>query len=204
MAENEMLDLGGSRWRRTRAAMVAPDWSLTDIADCVAEDLTRSLRLQLFSAFQQGQTLLLILRAAGEDPAALRAAVEGFRGQGLARTTRDAIKDAKSNDPAVIARCAADRLIDDCIDKASRLSGRYDRFQTQSEREALRNALRGRLDACRGDIAAVMEASLCGQPVRRQRRAVVGPVGAPADAQTVVRMPLAVCKPGAGHAPGHL
>ena len=203
MAENEILDLGGSRWKHTRAAMAAPDSSLTAIADCIAEDLTGSLRLQLYRAFQQGQTLLTVLRAAGEDTAALRAAVESFSGQWLARMSRNAIKATPSKDPAAIAQRAADMLIDACIDKASGFSGRYDRFQTQTEREALRNAVRLRIDACRGDIAAVLEASLCGQVVRRQRRAIGGPVQAPVDAQTMVITPLVFRKPGAGHAPGH-
>jgi hypothetical protein len=201
MAENETLDLGGSRWKRTRVAMADPVGSLTTIADCIAQDLNGSLRLQLVRAFQQGQTLLTVLRAAADSPAAMRAAVEGFCGQGLARTIRDAVKEAQSGDPTAVARCAADRLIDDCVDKASRLSGRYDRFQNPTEREALRTTLRIRLDACRGDLAAVMEASLRGQVVRRFRRAIMSPVQAPVDARAMVRTSLVIRHSGASYAP---
>jgi hypothetical protein len=201
MAENEILDLGGSRWKRTRVAMAAPDGSLTAIADCIAEDLTGSLRLQLFRAFQQGQTLQTVFRAAGESRAALSAVVESFCGQWLARMSRLAIQVAQSKDPSVIAQCATDMLIDACIDKASGVSGGYERFQTRTEREALSNVLRRRLDACRGEIAAVIEASLCGQGVRRQRRAKVSPTRAKVDAKGLVRRPLVVNRgSGAGNA----
>lgn len=202
MAENEVLDLGGSRWRRTRAAMADPTWSLNAIAECIAGELTGSLRLQLSKAFQEGKTLLTVFQAAGRDPAALRAAVESFCGQAVARTTRDAIKFAPSKDPAVIAKHAAELLIDSCIDKASGFSGRYDRFQTYSEREGLRDAVRRKLDVCRGDIAAVIEASLCGQEVRRQRRAVVYPAR-PADAQAVLSKSLVTPRLRVAHASEH-
>jgi hypothetical protein len=186
VAENEVLDLGASRWRRTRAAMAEATWPLAVIAVCVAEDLTGSLRLQLSKAFHQGQTLLTILRAAGSDRIALRAAVECFCGQGLARTTRDAIKFAPSNEPGVIAKLASDLLIDSCIDKVSGFSGRYDRFQTQSDREELRTAVRQRLEVCRSDIAAVIEASLRGQEVCRQRRSAMDPARQTVDARALI------------------
>lgn len=201
MAENEILDMGGTRWKRTRLAMAAPDSSLTDVADCMAGDLTASVRLQLASALQQGQTLLLVFQAAGESRAALQAAVESFRGRWLALTIRDAIKEARSNDPRAIALCAADRLIDACIDKASVFSGRYHHFQERSEREALRDAAALRLRSCRGEIAAVVEASLRGEAVRRQRRPVVGPTPVP-SVQKLVSMSLMRNKSGGSHVPG--
>lgn len=197
MAENEILDLGGDRWRRTRAAIADPAMSCDVIAECIAEELRRSLQSQLYKAFQQGQSLLTILRAARSDPAALRAAVESFSGQALARTTRDAIKCAPSREPAVIAKLAADHLIESCIDKVVGYSGRYDRFTTHVERKALRNAVCQRFEVCRGNIAAEIEASLCGQEVRRQRRAARPKV----DVGALIGKSLVTRGLGVGHAP---
>lgn len=201
MAENEILDLGGSRWTRTRAAMAAPDLSLTDVAECVSEDLCSSLRLQLGHALKQGKTLHSILRAAGEHPAALRAAVENFRGQGLARIARDAVKVAHSSDPAIVARCAASMLISACIDRALRQSGRYDRFQMPQEREALGKNLHQRFEASRSEIVAVMEASLRGEAVQRRRRTKSENDPTKVVAQSLVVRSLVARPIGAGHAP---
>jgi hypothetical protein len=66
--------------------MADPTWSLGAIAECIAGELTGSLRLQLFKALQQGQTLQTILQAAEGDSAALRAAVESFCGSTRAST----------------------------------------------------------------------------------------------------------------------
>ena len=201
MAENEMLDMGGSRWTRTRAAMAAPDLSLTNVAECVSEDLCSSLRLQLGHALQQGKTLHSILQAAGEHPAALRAAVENFRGQALARLARDAVKAARSSDPAIIADCAASMLISACIDRALRQSGRFDRFQTPQEREALGENLHQRFEASRSEIVAVMEASLRGEAVQRRRRTKSVNDRAKADAQSLVVRSLVARPIGVDHAP---
>jgi hypothetical protein len=203
MAENEILDLGGSRWKRTRAALAAPDCPLTDVAGCIVEDLKCSLQQQLIGAFQRGQTLLTILRASGDDPSALKLVVENFRGQGLARIARDAIKATPSKDINEIATCAAAMLMDASVDKALRWSARYQRFQTQSERAELGQAVHRTLDACRSEIAGLIRTSLSGQRVRRQRRTVSSQVGTPVDARMMVRTPLVITKSRVVHASRH-
>ena len=201
MAENEILDLDASRWKRSREAFADPDWSLTAVSSCIRTDLTHSVQLQLSHAFREGQTLHTVLKAAGENTAALRSAVEHFRGQNLARIVRNAIHIAGRDDPARVAQCAADFLIDACIHRSMGFSGRYARFQARSQRDALRTTLRTELDACRQNLAAVLEASLRGHAVRRPQRATRRPAQATADAQTMVNQSLVVRRGSAHHAP---
>ena len=112
MAENEILDLSSRRWRNTRAALATPNMLLTSVAECVADDLNRGLNLQLSKAFRAGATLLTVLHASEQHPAAMRAAVENFQDQQLARIARDAIKATPTRDPAHVAQCATQMLLD--------------------------------------------------------------------------------------------
>lgn len=199
MAENEILDLGGRRWQRTRAALVNPNLSLTAIAECVAEDLQRAVHLQLAKALRSGHTLLTVLQATEQHPAALRAAVESFQDQRLARIARDAISATASKDPADIARCAVNMLLDGVMDKLPALAGRSGCFQEGARRDTLLQAVQQSLDARRDELAAVIEASLRGQPVRQLRRPGAARRQAPMDAKTLVNSPLVVLVRGANH-----
>ena len=113
MAENEILDLGGRRWKPTRAALAKPDLSISAMAQCVADNLQAVLQ----SSLRKGQTLLSVFQAVDRHPAAMRAVVSMFQDQQLARIARDAAWAASAKDSASIARCAADMLIDGLMSK---------------------------------------------------------------------------------------
>lgn len=198
MAENEILDLAGRRWQRTRAALVNANLSLTAIAECVAEDLQRAVHLQLAKALHSGHTLLTVLRATEQHPAAVRAAIESFQDQRLARIARDAISATASKDPADIARCAVTMLLDGLMDKLPALARRSGCFQAGARLETLLQAVHQSLDARRGELVAVIKASLRGQPVR-QRRNGAERRQAPMDAKTLVNLPLFVLVRGVNH-----
>jgi hypothetical protein len=200
MAENETLDLGGTRYRRSRDCLGDLQSPTTAIADQFTNDLLHSVRVDLSKAFKGGQTLLTVLRAAESEPAALRAVVANFSVQGLARLTREAIKEAKSADPALIANFAATRLIDACFDKAVALSSRYERFQDAVEKEHLRASLHERFRGCRTELVAVLESSLRGNHVPRKPRANSERLQKPITAQMLASRPLATRNSGAGHA----
>lgn len=64
MAENEILDLGGRRWKPTRAALAKPDLSISAMAQCVADNLQAVLQ----SSLRKGQTLLSVFQAVDRHP----------------------------------------------------------------------------------------------------------------------------------------
>jgi len=198
MAENEILDLSSRRWRNTRAALATPNMLLTSVAECVADDLNRGLNLQLSKAFRAGATLLTVLHASEQHPAAMRAAVENFQDQQLARIARDAIKATPTRDPAHVAQCATQMLLDGLMRKALVLADRGACFQSSTQRDALAKALQQEFDSRRGALASVIEASLRGGPVRQWRR--TGVRGRPQiDAGALARSPLAIRIGGANH-----
>lgn len=199
MAENEILDIRGRRWNRSRAALAEPHPSLTYIAQCLADDLNRGLHHQLSEAFHAGQTLLLILRAANQDRAALRAVVASFQDQELARTIRNACEVAGTQDFSKVAHCAMDMLFNGLMDKALVFAARNEDFQDPVQRSALARTLWSELEARRGELVSVVEASLRGERVRRVRR-VRDPGSQPVEARSLVRKSLTINAGGGVHA----
>lgn len=197
MAENEILDVGGRRWQRSRAALALPNLSHTAVAECIADDLNRGLQLQLRKAFQAGQTLLDILRAAEGNSAATRAAVQSFQDRGLAQIIQNAIKIAASREPSVVANCAADMLLKAVQELTLGLAGRSDSYQEYAQRQALGKAIEAELKACRSGVVANIEASLRGQPAMRLRPSVTRQLSTPRTAATLVNVSLGI-RPKAG------
>ncbi|WP_428312765.1 hypothetical protein [Hydrocarboniphaga sp.] len=202
MAENEILDLSSRRWQRTRAALVTPSFTLTAIAECAADDLNRGLRLQLSKALQSGQTLLTVLQATEQHPAAMRAVVESFQDQQLVRVARNAIAATPSKEPAAIARCMTAMLIDSVMGKVPVLAERSGCFEDSARREALMQAVRQEFESRRSGLTATIEASLRGQPVRRLRQTGAGRTQPPVEASALVHSPLAIRVGGGNHVPG--
>ena len=197
MAENEILDLGGRRWTRTRAALAKQDLSISAMAQCVADNLQSVLQLSLANAFRKGQTLLSVFEAVDRHPAAMRAAVSMFQDQQLARIARDATFTASIKDSASISQCAAEMLIDGLISKTMVIANGNGCFQDSSRLKTLRSALEQEFSGRRNSLASVIEASLRGQAVRRFR-AVSGD-RAPRSASALVLAPLAIRKGGSNH-----
>lgn len=200
MAENEILDMGSRRWRPTRAALANPDLSLSAVAEVLANALESELRFQLSKAPRNGHTLLMIFDASQPEPAAMRAAVQSFPDQQLARIARDAIKASSDKDPASIAHCVTDMLIDGLIDRTRLLADRSG--WSPEKREALMKVIQQEFESRRMALAAVTEQSLRGQPVRQVRRKRPDRDVSRVDASTLVRRPLRVPMGGGNRAPG--
>lgn len=193
MAENEILDLGGRRWKPTRAALAKPDLSISAMAQCVADNLQAVLQ----SSLRKGQTLLSVFQAVDRHPAAMRAAVSMFQDQQLARIARDAAWAASAKDSASIARCAADMLIDGLMSKTILIANGNGCFQDSGRLQALRSALEQEFSGRRSSLAAVIEASLKGEPVQRFK--AVSRDRTPISASALVFAPLAIRKGGSNH-----
>jgi hypothetical protein len=193
MAENEILDLGGRRWRHTRAALARPDLSISAMAQCVADNLQAVLQ----SSLRKGQTLLSVFQAVDRHPAAMRAAVSMFQDQQLARIARDAAWAASAKDSASISRCAADMLIDGLMSKTMLIANGNGCFKDSGRLQALRSALEQEFSGRRSTLAAVIEASLKGEPVQQFKAASRDRT--PISASALVLAPLAIRKGGSNH-----
>lgn len=196
MAENEILDMGSRRWRPIRAALANPELPPSAVAEVVAN----CLQLRLSRALRSGPPLLMIVDASLQAPAAMRAAVQSFPDQQLARIARDAIKASTDKDPARIARCVTDMLIDGLIGRTRLLADRCG--WSPEKRETLRQAMQQEFESRRMALVAVTEQSLLGQPVRQVRRKRPDRDVAWVDASTLVRRPLLVPMGGGNRAPG--
>lgn len=192
MAENEILDFGGRRWQRSRAALSLPTNSLSAIAECIADDLNRGLQLQLKKAMRAGQALLDILRATESNPAAGRAAVQSFQDQGLAQIVANATKIAESREPSVVANCVTDLLLKTVLDRTLVNAGRCESFQDQGQRQALGKAIEAELENRRSGIVATIAASLAGRPILRLRRGGARQLSPPRTADALVSVSLGI------------
>lgn len=199
MAENEILDFGGRRWLRTRATLAQPSVSLTEIAQCVGDDLNRGLQ----RALRDGTILQQLLRATQHSPAAAQAVVNNAKDKELARTIRLAVKVARSTDPAVIARCAVEILLDKVRDKTLGIAARNGRFEEPDQRAQLAQAVMAELEDRRSGLVATIEANLRGSRslLLRPGRAPRAP--APRSAASMVNASLAVLKGNKPEGPGH-
>lgn len=200
MAENEILDLSSRSWQRTRAALAKPDLSFAAMAECAADNLHSVLQSKLTKAFRKGQTLLTIFQAVDEHPAAMRAAVNIFQDQQLARIAREATLVATTKDAKNIALCAADMLIDGLIKKTMAFANQNGCFENRDRIGALKKALEHEFSSRRNGLAEVIQASLGGQRVRQFKAARKERI--PMTAESLARSPLTVLHKGGGsHVP---
>lgn len=165
MAENEILDIKGRRWRETRRCL--PTANAIDVADCVAEECEAGLRRDLNKYLREGTSLMLVLKAAQEDAAAMRRAIEPFKNKQIARIIKHVIKECGPPYEANrIAQYASHRLIDLVIDKVIGHAATLQVYGAQSRREALSAALAQRLQDLRPTIATLLEHSLTNTRLR--------------------------------------
>jgi hypothetical protein len=203
MAENEILDFGGRRWQRSRAALALANLGPTAIAECIADDLNQGLNLQLRKAFKGGKTLHDILRATEGNSAAARAAVQSFQDRSLAQLVQNATKVAGSTDPFVVASCAAELLLATVRDRMLVNAGKHDTFQDHAQRQALGKAVEAELEARRSGIVATIAASLTGQPAMRLRRGSTRQPSTPRTASALVNVSLGIRPRPGGDGPRH-
>ena len=199
MAENEILDVKGRRWRHIRAALIKPDLSITEMAECVVDNFQSVIQRSLANALRKGQPLLLIFRAIDQHPSAMRAAVGMFQDQQLARIVRNATLVAKTKDISSIALCVTDMLFAGLKEGALVLAKQNGCFQERGRIEALKTELENALGSRRNDLSKIIEASLLGQAVKR--RSVAKQKRIPVTARSLVLSPLAIRKGGGNHAP---
>ena len=94
----------------------------------------------------------------------------------MASLTVQAYSICRSSDPAVMAQTVARLLAEKMVDRVRRFSLRNDQSADTARRAALLNETERRLNECRGEIEALIAASLRGDPIKRtRRRSVVRP-----------------------------
>jgi hypothetical protein len=177
MAENELLDIKGRRWRQTRRYLADTQADASTIASCAAEECEAGLRKDLNKYFREGTHLLLILKAAREDPAAMRRAIEAFKNKQIARIIQHAIQQCgPPYEASRVAQYAADRLLDVVFDKVAGYAGTLPEYGEQARRKELDAALSQSLQDLRATVSTLLEHSLTGtrlkppQPKPRTQR----------------------------------
>lgn len=163
MAENEILDIKGRRWRLTRRTLADGNADAFAVADCAAEECEAGLRKDLNRYFREGTHLLLILKAAQESPKALRRAIEAFKNKQIARIIQHAIDQCgPPYQPSRVAQFAADRLVDVVFDKIAAYAGKLPEYGASERRQELNAALSLRQQNLRSTVATLLEQSLSG------------------------------------------
>ncbi len=167
MAENELLDIKGRRWRQTRRCLSGAEADAFTIADCAAQECEAGLRKDLNKYLREGSPLLLVLKAAQEDPAAMRRAIEAFKNKQIARIIQHAIKECGPPYEANrIAQHAANRLVELVIDKVGGYAAGLPQYEAPSRRQELDAALSQRLHDLRSTVSTLLEHSLTGTRLR--------------------------------------
>jgi hypothetical protein len=167
MAENEILDIKGRRWRQTRRYLASADASALGVADSAAAECEAALRKDLNKYLREGTPLLLILKAAKEDPATLRRAIEAFKNKQIARIIQYAIQQCGPPYEANrIAQHASNRLLEMIIDKVGGYAATIPEYGARSRRAELDAALSKRLQELRSTVSTLLEHSLTGTRLR--------------------------------------
>lgn len=182
MAENELLDIKGRRWRQTRRVLASADSDASTVANCAAEECEAALRKDLNKYFREGTHLLLILKAAQEDPAALRRTIEAFKNKQIARIIQHAIQQCgPPYDAGRVAHHAADQLLDVVFDKVAGYAGTLPEYGEEARRKELNAALSQSLQDLRSTVSTLLEHSLTGtrlKPPRPKPRTQREPIAA--------------------------
>jgi hypothetical protein len=168
MAENEILDIKGNRWRETRKLLAQPQSSCVEIAECAVSELHSGVGRDLIACLRRGQPLVDLIRAATGAPDALREVVQSFTNRGLARIVGRAIENCGSPiNPTLIAEQASLLLTEKAFDKIRAFAAKLPEFAKASRRQHLENELAARLDSARNLVAEKIEQALEGEKIRR-------------------------------------
>jgi hypothetical protein len=138
MAENEILDIKGRRWRDTRRLLLIPNTSSSEIAKCAITEFEAGVRRDLNACLKNGQPLLDLLRAAEGAPGGLREAVLIFKNRTLARIVRNAIEDCGAPLTSTrVAERAAELLAVQARDKVLGHAALLPEYAEEPRRKAL-------------------------------------------------------------------
>jgi hypothetical protein len=166
VAENEILDIGGRRWRRLRAALADPSRSMEQVAVSMRRDLELATR-HLAKGLMSGDVLCDLLRAFEGSRERATATVAAFKNHRLAQIIWSTIEREGTKDVSRIASRALDSLgnaISDKIECYAAKSG-----ASAQERAELRSALSRDFAEMRGGLQKVLECSLRNEPVEAPR-----------------------------------
>lgn len=171
MAENEVLDVRwGRRWKVTRTLLRRGEGTASELASCVCEDAQHDVATSLKRALQKGAPLLAILRAAAGNSAEMRAAVSIFPDQQLARIARDGCANSTTKSPEDVAAATATLMFDRFTDRTLLFAQRYEGWQSAERRRSVKVELELRRNSWVSTVAAILERSLRGEPVKGMRR----------------------------------
>lgn len=173
MAENEILDVRG-RFRRKSRELLNSNQPLADVVRVLTEEWENELLRNLHKAFQAGQTLQELLRAA-EKGHALAAVVQTFKPRTLAQICRQAIENCReSPTPEKVAAVAADVFIARSIGAVLTDAAMSPLFADARKLSQLETTVRREFENRRPAVVAKLQQSLLGvksgSPVRRQKR----------------------------------
>lgn len=164
MAENEILDVGNQRrYKRWRQVLCDNTSNPAQVAEALEEGLKDALRKKL-----RGKSLHLVLKACDLGKDLLQAAVDSLKDRQLAKMVERARAASRSSDPSVVASSMADMMIDSVIDRANKFAFKHLPEGGGVRHASLESAARSRLEACRPQIVAELEASLRNVPIRRE------------------------------------
>lgn len=167
MAENELLDIKGRRWRQTRRCLSGVEANAFAIAECAVEECEAGLRRELNKFFREGTPLLLVLKAAAQDSAAMRSAIEAFKTNQIGRIIRYAIQQCRPPYEANrVAELASVCLVESVIDKLGAHAASLPHYEERIRREELKAALSQRFHDLRPTISTLLEHSLRNIPLR--------------------------------------
>jgi hypothetical protein len=167
MAENEILDIRGRRWRETRRLLSMPATSCSEVAKCAVAELEAGIRLDLNATLKHGQPLFDLLRAADGPPGGLREVALGFKKRALAGVVRKAIEDCGS--PLTTTRVAertAELLVAKTRDKILGFAFSTPEYSDENRRNALRVDVTERFRSAQDSISEYLESALEGLKLR--------------------------------------
>jgi hypothetical protein len=170
MAENELLDINGKRWRDTRRLLSIPSTSSSEIAKCAIAEFEAGIRRDLNACLKNGQPLLDLLRAAEGAPGGLREAVLTFKNRTLARIVGKAIEDCGAPLTSTrVAERAAELLAIRARDKVLGHAASLPEYAEESRRAALRADVTEVFRKAQDLISEHLEHALEGEKLNRAR-----------------------------------
>ena len=168
MAENELLDIKGKRWRETRRLLSMPDSSFSEIAKCAIAEFETGIRRDLSACLKNGQPLLELLRAAEGAPGGLREAVLTFKNRTLARIVGKAIEDCGAPLTSTrVAERAAELLAVQARDKVLGHAALLPEYAEESRRKALFTDVAKEFRNAQDLISEHLERALEGEKLNR-------------------------------------
>ena len=166
MAENEYLRIGrSSAYRKSRALLRDLSSPTSDVAECVARELSGLLHRNL-----RKHELLQVVIEAYPDKSKLRKVIEEHGDQSMARLVRDVCSVVQSRDVGDMARYIFDQLSDGVLRNTLQLAREYHPDISPERCDQLYRDTKSSLDKVKPQIIDALKTSMCGEkPSRRVR-----------------------------------